>query len=211
MTDQNAIKTVDDLTELDRQVVNVSLSREIVVDLEAKLMVDEAKTAALQSDLDAKENERKLYNDRFKQYGRENRELKKELAEMETNRKPKSSVSKKTGKAKVISQTPKRSETASTSQVEPVASSVPKLGIIPALLPSNGNDDIEHDLAATDVPSVIPAFPSNGKNNTAATDVPTVVSMLFYCNIESGTMIEKKSASGWRTNRKYIWQEKRRR
>ena len=61
---QNAIKTVEDLTELDRQVV----SREIVEDLEAKLLVAEAKIAALQSDLDAKEDERKLYFDKFKQY-----------------------------------------------------------------------------------------------------------------------------------------------
>ena len=116
---------IQNLTKLDRQVV----SREIVEHLEAKLMVSEAKIAALQSDLDAKEDERKLYYDKFKQYGRENRELKKELAEMETNRKPKSSVSKKTGEGKVISQTPKRTETASTSQAAPVASSEPKLGI----------------------------------------------------------------------------------
>ena len=74
---QNAIKTVEDLTELDRQVV----PRETVEDLEAKLMVAEAKIAALQSDLDAKEDERKLYYDKFKQYGCENRELKKKLAE----------------------------------------------------------------------------------------------------------------------------------
>ena len=148
------------MTKLDRQVV----SREVVEDLEAKLRVAEAKIAVLQSDLDAKEDERKLYYDKFKQYGRENRELKKELAEMETNRKLKSSVS---------------------SQAEPVASSVPKLGIIPALLPSNGYDDIEEDLAATDVPSVIPACPSNGKNNTVATpkDVPPVVSMFFIVTL----------------------------
>ena len=87
---QNAIKTVEDLTELDRQVV----SRDIVEDLEAKLMVAEAKIAALQSDLDAKEDERKLYYDKFKQYGRENRDLKKKLAEIEASRKPEAFNSK---------------------------------------------------------------------------------------------------------------------
>ena len=112
---QNAIKTVEDLTELDRQVV----SREIVEDLEAKLLVAEAKIAALQSDLDAKEDERKLYYEKFKQYGRENRELKKKLAEMETNRTSKSSQYKKTVKNKVTSQTSETTKTASTSQVPP--------------------------------------------------------------------------------------------
>ena len=92
-------------------------------------MVAEAKISALQSDLDEKEDERKLYYYKFKQYGRENRELKKKLAEIETNRKPKFSVSTMTDKAKVISQTSKQTEIASTSQAAPVAPSVPKLGI----------------------------------------------------------------------------------
>ena len=120
---QNAIKTVEDLTELDRQVV----SREIVEDLEAKLLVAEAKIAALQSDLDAKEDERKLYFDKFKQYGRENRELKKKLTEVETNRDSGSSQAKKTAKTKVIAHTFEPAEPA--SQVLPKAHSAPKFGI----------------------------------------------------------------------------------
>ena len=122
---QNAIKTVEDLTELDRQVV----SRDIVEDLEVKLMVAEAKIAALQSDLDAKEDERKLYYDKFKQYGRENRELKKKLAGIEPNRKPESSNSKRTAKTKIVSNGSKSTGTASTSQTTPKVSSTPKLGI----------------------------------------------------------------------------------
>lgn len=55
--------------------------------------------------------------------------MREKLAEIETNRKPESSVSKKTGKVKVISQTSKRPETASMSQATPVASSVAKIGI----------------------------------------------------------------------------------
>ena len=176
---------IQNLTKLDRQVV----SREIVEDLEAKLMVAEAKIAALQSDLDAKEDERKLYYDKFKQYGRENRELKKELAEIEINQ---------TGKAKVIPQTSKRTEIASTSQAAPVASSVPKLGIsiaeIRGLLEptvtsstsqtppaafqakpkSSGMSGLNHPTKSkepktiypTDVPSANPPLPSNGQNAT---------------------------------------------
>jgi len=117
---QNAIKTVEDLTELDRQVV----SRDIVEDLEAKMMVAEAKIAALQSDLDAKEDERKLYYDKFKQYGRENRELKKKLAEIETNREPESSNSNK-----IVSNASNSTGTALTSQTAPKVSPAPKLGI----------------------------------------------------------------------------------
>ena len=194
---QNAIKTVEDLTELDRQVV----SRDIVEDLEAKLMVAEAKIAALQSDLDAKEDERKLYYDKFKQYGRENRELKTKLAKIETNRKPKFSVSTMTDKAKVISQTSKRTEIASTSQAAPVAPSVPKLGITIAeirglLEPTVTSSSKDHPtkpkepktIDPTDVPSANPPLPSNGQNatvvdtsqqNTEATNVPPVVSMVF--------------------------------
>ena len=85
---QNAIKTVEGLTELDRRLV----PREILEELEAKLMVAEAKIAAqsvkivaLQADLDAKEDERQLYYDKFKQYGRENRDLKKKLSQSESN------------------------------------------------------------------------------------------------------------------------------
>ena len=89
---QAAIKTVEDLTELDRRLV----PREIVEDLEAKLMVAEAKIAALQSDVEAKEDERKLYYDKYKQYGRKNRELKKKLARIESERpRPKKKAKKK--------------------------------------------------------------------------------------------------------------------
>ena len=130
-------------------------------------MVAEAKIAALQSDLDAKEDERKLYYDKFTQYGRENRELKRELAEIEI---------KRTGKAKVISQTSKQTETASTSQAAPVASSVPTKPKEPKTIDP------------TDVPSANPPLSSNGQNatvvntsqqNTEATNVPLVVSMVF--------------------------------
>ena len=92
-------------------------------------MVAEAKIAALQSDLDAKEDERKLYYDKFKQYGRENRDLKKKLAEIEASQKPESSKSKKTEKTKIISNASKSSRTASTPQTAPKVSSAPKLGI----------------------------------------------------------------------------------
>ena len=121
---QNAIKTVEDLTELDREVVARDSHIE---DLEAKLMVAEAKIAALQSDLDSKEDERKLYYDKFKQYGRENRELKKKLAETETNKKPESTKSTKVAKTKGTSHTTKPTEPASTSQTPPMVQ--PKLGI----------------------------------------------------------------------------------
>ena len=151
---QNAIKTVEDLTELDRQVV----SREIVEDLEAKLLVAEAKIAALQSDLDAKEDERKLYFDKFKQYGRENRELKKKLTEMETSRDSGSSQAKKTAKTKVIAHTFEPAATASASQVLPKAHSAPKFGI--SVATNKLRDILEQQIQPTVTASTSQAPPS---------------------------------------------------
>ena len=96
---QTAIKTVEDLTELDRRLV----PREIVEELEAKLMVAEAKIAALQSDVEEKEAERKLYYDKFKKYGRKNRELKNKLARIQSNGHSNSPKLKKKAKKKTRS------------------------------------------------------------------------------------------------------------
>ena len=113
-------------------------------------MVAEAKISALQSDLDEKEDERKLYNDKFKQYGRENRELKKELAEIEANRMPETSKSKKTAKTKVISNAFKSTGTASTSQ-----SPVSRTQVKPTSSISNGS--IKSSIAASNKVSLEPS------------------------------------------------------
>ena len=92
------------------------------------------------------------------------------------------------------------SETASTSQTAPVASSEPKLGISIAeirglLEPTVTSSSKDHPtkpkepktIDPTDVPSANSPLPSNGQNatvdtsqqNTEATNVPPVVSMVF--------------------------------